>query len=499
MRRFQPPPDARSPNGRKTRWVGIAKSLRDAVATGRLAAGEWLPSTRELAVTFGVHRHTVQLAVDVLVAEGLLETSPRRGVVVAAEPLRPSVGASRRSSRGFGGFKLARGSERLRLTELPSAAAKAIPLHAATPDVSLLPVAELRAAYAQTLRGSRVAALASLDRRGLSALRSEIVRYLRRARALVAEDVIITHGSQEGIALVAQSLIEPGDAVAVEDPGYVPAVEAFRSLGADIVPIAVDAQGIRVDHLAETLAKRRVKLLYVTPNHQFPTTVTLSSPRRAELLALTRRHDVAIIEDDYDHEYHYRGAPQAPLAAWKEAPHVLYVGTLSKLVAPGVRVGFLAGDATVLDAVARRRELTSRGNDGVTQAALAVWMKDGGFERHLRRARRTYAARRDAALQALAEAAERVHFEHLPPDGGLAVWTRWPEHDVASLAERALERGVLVLPEPPLRAARVGHGIRVAFGGVSESDFARGLERLVEAAKTRGAIRRMLPYSAKRG
>jgi GntR family transcriptional regulator/MocR family aminotransferase len=483
MRRFIPAPDSRAPVSQKTRWTGVATSLRHGIASGKLAPGDWLPPMRELARTFGVHRHTVQLAVDVLVAEGLLETSERRGVrVTAAELPRPRVGTTRATGRSFPGFRLVdRGGGR-NGDGLPTVPSSAIALHAGTPDPSLLPLPELRSAYAKVLSAGRGSALATVDARGLPELRAEIVRYLRRARGLVVDDVLVTHGSQDAISLVAQVLIEPGDAVVVEDPGYLPAVNAFRALGAEIVAIPVDAHGIRVDLLEKALAKRRARMLYVTPNHQFPTTATLSSPRRTQLLALSDRHGVPILEDDYDHEYHYRGTPQAPLAAWNGASHVLYVGTMSKLVAPGLRVGFAAGDARVLRAMAKRRETSARGNDGITQAALATWMREGGFERHVRRARRVYSARRDAALATLARAAVEAPFEHSPPDGGLAIWTQWPRHDVVALARRALTQGVAVLPEPPLRVTPAGRGIRLAFGGVSETQFAKGIERLTRAS-----------------
>jgi GntR family transcriptional regulator/MocR family aminotransferase len=483
MRRFVAPPDLRAPRSPRARWGKVASAVREGIASGRLAPGEWLPSVRELGASFGVHRHTVEVAVDVLVAEGLLETFPRRGVRVAPPPALPEAGRLR-SPLLPPRFRLVRGKELLpEETWCPPRGA--IPLHAATPDVSLLPVAELRAAYAEALSRPAALPLANVDGHGLPALRRELVHYLRRARGLVVADVLLTHGSQEGIALVAEVLLSPGDAVGVESPGYRPAHDAFRDLGAELVPVPVDEQGIEVDALADILERKRLRLLYVTPNHQYPTTASLSTPRRAALLALTRRHGVPVLEDDYDHEYHYRGAPQAPLAAWQGAHHVVYVGTLSKLVAPGVRIGFAAGPQAVLDAMVRRRALVTRGNDGVTQAAMGVFMADGGFERHVRRARRSYLARRDAALRVLERERARHRFEVFEPDGGLAIWTAWPDDDVLRLARRALDRGVVVLPEPLLRLDGRGHGIRLAFGGVGEASFGQGIARLIAAARAR--------------
>lgn len=463
----------------------VADSLRKAIESGRLAPGDWLPSTRALGSTFGVHRHTAQLAIDALVAEGLLAVAPRKGAQVAPQIEAPKAPAGSRAGRGFPGFRLRPDPDAERLPQL---APGLIALHAALPDASLLPLPELRAAYADALRPRGGAAhLSALDARGDARLRRELQRYLRRARSLVADDVLLTHGSQEAVALVAQVLVAPGDLVAMEDPGYLPVREMFESLGAEIAPIAVDAQGLRAEDLAALLRRRAVKCVYVTPNHQYPTTVSMSVPRRARLLELTRGHGVPVVEDDYDHEYHYQGVPQAPLASWPGASHVLYVATLSKLVAPAVRLGVLVGDDAVLEAVAHRRRLTSRANDGVTQAALASWMRDGGFERHLRRARRVYAERRDAALGVLESAARKVPFTFDAPAGGLAIWTHWPGHDVLALARRAHGCGVLVLPEAVLSRRPDTRGMRLAFGHLEPARFAQGVRRLVEAAQMKSA------------
>ena len=488
MRGLLLPPENQRTGERKTHWQRIARNLRRSIASGRAAPGEWLPPLRELGRTFGVHRHTVAVAIDVLVAEGLLETVPRRGVRVVAAPLGPSRGRLT-PARAFDA-RLVRGTGRSPAELLAGAPTGTIVLHSAVPDVSLLPRAELRAAYASVFRGAPGRFLEVPDARGFESLRVCVARYLRRARGLVTDDVLLTHGSQEAIALAAEVLLAPGDAVGVEEPGYLPALEVFRELGAELVPLPVDEHGLRVDALQAVLARRSLRLLYVTPNHQYPTTATLSAPRRAELLALTRRHAVPVLEDDYDHEYHYRGTPQAPLAAWDGAEHVVYVGSLSKLVAPGIRCGFATGAPAVVGAMLRRRGLVTRGNDGVTQAALADWMDEGGFERHLRRVRRVYERRRDAALAVLERARRRAAFRYIVPDGGLAVWTLWPEHDVLALARAALVRGVTVLPEPLLRTDAAGSGLRVAFGAVSEPDFARGVERLLAAARSPETFRK---------
>jgi GntR family transcriptional regulator/MocR family aminotransferase len=467
-----------SPNGRKTRWQGAAAALRAQLAAGRFAPDEPLPSTRELARELGLHRHTLMIALDALVAEGLLRVESRRGYFVCPAPAE-LIAPQPSAALDFAGFRLVRGGRAELREALP---APVIRMHAALPDTTLLPLGELRAAYAHVLKKRGSAALGEVAELGLPALRRELTRYVRRARGFVPQTLFVTHGSQEALALAAQVLLRPGDCVLMEEPGYPQAAAMFRALNAKIVPLPVDAQGLRIDALTSALARHTPRLLYTTPNHHYPTTVTLSAPRRAALLQLTSQHNLPIVEDDYDHEYHYRGAPQPPLAA-SGARHVLYVATLSKLVAPSLRVGFACGDPALINAMVRVRGLFVRGQEGVTQSALSDWMSDGGLDRHLRRARRVYAQRRDLALASLARAQAEVPFELTPPNGGLAIWSVWPEHDVSELAERAAARGVWVLPETMTSLKQRGHGLRLAFGAITPAQFEAGVAVLVEEAK----------------
>jgi GntR family transcriptional regulator/MocR family aminotransferase len=477
-----PPPASRRQQPR-TLWAPIAAALRQALGTGSLQPGERLPSTRDLAATHGVHRQTIMVALDALCAEGLLRAEPRRGYRVAEpEAALPAPRPARRSETFH--FRLVSRAGPV----MPAPSGITFPLHQAVPDPTLLPLRELRAAYAHVLARHGTSALDARDAWGNPALRRELRAYLRRARALIPERMLLTNGSQEGISLVARALLGPGDTVAVEDPGYFPAWQVFRATGADVVPVAVDEHGMRIDVLRRLLERRRVRLVYTTPNHQYPTTVTLSAPRRQALLQLTRSHAVPVLEDDYDHEYHFRGVPQPPLAAMASAPHVLYVATLSKLVAPGVRVGMLCGSGPIIEELVEQRQSSIGAGDAVTQAALADWIADGGFERHVRRARRVYAERRDAALTALTRAGARAPVEFSAPDGGLAIWTEWPEHSVADLARRALARGVAVLPGTLTALApnsRGQRGLRLAYGRVSPARFAAAIAILMAEATRR--------------
>ncbi|MGC4087816.1 MAG: PLP-dependent aminotransferase family protein [Polyangiaceae bacterium] len=465
--------------GRRSSSLGIARNLRAALQRGQLQAGEYLPSTRELARDFAVHRHTVLAALNLLVSEGLLDAKPRRGFRVTEEA-RVALPPARRPPSSWHGFRLVREVPQL---VAPPASSVPYPLHSATPDPALAPHVELKSAYAQVLRQKRHELFELGDERGLPAFRDVLGAHLRQHRGLVARDSMVTHGSQDGISLVARALLGPGDVVAVEDPGYSPAWDAFRAVGARIVGVRVDEQGLDIDAFARLLGRRRVRLLYTTPAHQFPTSVTLSASRRRALLALTARYGVPILEDDYDHEYQYVGLPPPPLAAAADAHHVIYVATLSKLIGGGMRLGCVVAGSHLIDALIGLNRIGARGHDPISQAALAAWMSDGGLERHLRRARRAYGARREALRNALApgQALGLVSVE--PSTGGLGLWARWHGIDSLALAERSREAGVLVLPESLLRLRpRVHDGTRIAFSRCPTERLSTAASTLVRIA-----------------
>ena len=195
------------------------------------------------------------------------------------------------------------------------------------------------------------------------------------------------------LALVARALTRPGDAIAVEHPGYRPAWEAFRIAGAEIVPLRVDEHGVDVQALQRVIARRSIRAVYVTPHHQYPTTVTLTVARRLALLQLAAQERFAIIEDDYDHEFHYSGRPVLPLASADAAGLVIYIGTLSKVLAPGLRLGFIVAPGDLIERLVAYRSFVDLQGDPVLESAVAELFEEGLIQRHVRKMRRIYRAR----------------------------------------------------------------------------------------------------------
>jgi GntR family transcriptional regulator / MocR family aminotransferase len=334
----------------------------------------------------------------------------------------------------------------------------------------------------------RPGVLAYGDPRGHPRLREALAAMLQ-ARGLAAgpDDLVVTRGSQMGMALCAKALFGPGDVVAVEAYGYHPAWQAMRANGARLVPVPIDRDGLRVDALAALCEREPVRGVYLTPHHQYPTTVALSAPRRLALLELAARRRFAIVEDDYDHEFQYEGRPILPLASADRAGAVIYVGTLSKVFAPGVRIGYVVAPPAVRERVVAERFYLDRQGDQVTECAVAELFEDGELQRHVRRARRVYHARRDLLVELLtATFGEMLSFE-VPPCG-MALWAQVRSGlDPERWLERARAERVLFQPGRWFHF----HGrplpyLRLGFAGLTEDELRLAVRRLDRARRGLG-------------
>ncbi|MBI5516825.1 MAG: PLP-dependent aminotransferase family protein [Deltaproteobacteria bacterium] len=466
-------------------FLQVARGLMDAIRAGRLRPGDPLPGSRTLAASLGLHRNTVLSAWRELHAEGWLQTHPARGTFVAEDlPLRrhrrlraaPPAGVAERAGYDLGPLAPPGPDE-----ALPRGALALLAGHV---DVGLVPREALSRALRRALRDHGAQALSYGDPQGTLALREALARWVSSRRGLSAgpEHVMITRGSQGGLDLVARTLLGPGDLVAVEHLGYRPAWEAFEAHGATVVPVAVDHHGLRTDLLPGLLRRGSLRAVYVTPHHQYPTTVTLSAPRRMELLAFARAHRVAVLEDDYDHEFHYGARPVLPLASADAHGVVVYVGTLSKLLAPGLRAGFVVAPEPLIARLARARRAVDRQGDQVLELALAELLEDGELERHARRARKVYHARRDAFVEALTGDLGGV-LRVEAPAGGLALWAPVdPSVNVERWAERARALGVLVhTGRRFVFEGRAPDALRLGFAALPEARLREAVRRLARA------------------
>jgi len=461
-------------------FAQIANEIADHIRGGRLARGDVLPGSRTLARELGVDRDTVVAAYTDLEAQGFITTVPRGGTVVADLPrsVRPRRGLARQV-----GFALDPGPPSLVARPAPP---NAIVLAAGVPDLRLVPSELIARAYRRAMRRYPTAALGySVHALGHVRLRSALAHLVRDARgiAATADDVMITRGSQMALDLVVRAIVRPGDAVCVEALGYRPAWAAFERAGARLTGVPVDAGGIDVAALRAICERTKVRLLYVTPHHQYPTTAVLTAGRRVELLALARKHQIAILEDDYDHEFHYEGRPVLPLASMDPDGVVVYIGTLSKILAPGLRLGFVVAPRQLIDRLARERFLVDRQGDQALELAIAELIEDDELGRHTRKMRRIYHARRDALAAALRDQlGDRLVFH--TPTGGIALWAEVaPSIDVDRWCRRALDRGVVFQPGSAFcLAPRRLAAARFGYGASTEAELRLAVRRLAQCA-----------------
>jgi GntR family transcriptional regulator/MocR family aminotransferase len=285
--------------------------------------------------------------------------------------------------------------------------------------------------------------------------------------------------------LLSRVLLRPGDVVAVEDPGYPWAVALFREAGARVVPLPVDGGGLDLAALRALLEARELRALLVTPHHQFPTTSPLAIERRLELLELARRHRFAIIEDDFDHDFHYEGRPILPMASIDTAGVVVYLGSLSKLLAPGLRIGFVVAPRALVTQLRQARYLIDFQNDQVLDHAIAELAEDGELQRHVNRARGIYRQRRDHLVEVLRRELGEV-LELAVPAGGMAIWATAPGVDVDAWARRARAAGLIFRTGGFFFAdGRTHAALRLGFARMDEAELTRAAALLGRSLRRR--------------
>lgn len=461
------------------RFLQIAHAVMEDIRRGRLVPGQRLPGTRTWARSLGVNRNTVIAAVAELEAQGWIQCTPTRGTWVRSE--LPSEVQPPPGHRGLAPLTIPLkpapaflGARRFTFDD------EVLHLSAGAPDPRLFPVELLSRTWRRVVkrRGRRL--LEYGDPAGAPSLRAALARMLSDLRGVPAgpDDVVVTRGSQMALDLLARAVLEPGDVVAVEAYGYRPAWEALRLAGARLLPVPVDGEGLDVDALGRLAARRKLRAVYVTPHHQYPTTVTLAAARRLALLELARRHRFLVIEDDYDHEFHYDGRPVLPLLASDEAGVVASIGTLSKVLAPGLRLGFVVAPAPLAARLARLRAAQDRQGDHPMEACIAELLEEGELQRHVRKMRVVYQGRRDLLVRLLrSRLGDALSFD--VPAGGISLWVRTREPRLDDWLASALRQGVHITPGRAYRIDGVEPGaMRLVFARFNEGELARAVDVL---------------------
>jgi GntR family transcriptional regulator/MocR family aminotransferase len=462
-------------------YLQIAHAIMDGIKRGRLVPGSALPGTRELGQMVGANRKTVQQAYEELVAQGWLTAEPKRGTFVSpALPVVEEVQAPVSHAPASAAFTLRRAAPNLPYTQ-PGRGV--LVFDDGAPDTRLMPAPLVARAWRRALlEASRKSLLGYGDPRGLATLREAVADMLNTDRGLnvTADNICITRGSQMAIYLASRLLVQSGDYAAIETLSYPPAREALAAAGANILAVRLDEQGMCLDDLEQACRRQRIRAVYVTPHHQFPTTVTMPPDRRIKLLALAEEYKFVIVEDDYDHEFHFAHRPVLPLASAQNWERLLYIGSLSKLLSPSLRIGYLVGAEDVITRAGAEIMMIDRQGDPATEAAAAELMRDGVLKSHTRKVLRLYEERRECLAAALGQGlGGRASFS--VPQGGLALWVNFAPGVTLSPAALAAQKiGVT----PGQAFATNGHGTngaRLGFGSMNELELREAVARLARA------------------
>lgn len=464
-------------------YIQVCNNFVSLITNGTLQPSDVLPSSRVLADLIGINRNTVKLAYEELISQGWAESVERKGVFVLSKlpviskPNLPQTDKSNNQQESF--IWTNHFSNSILSTNFQKTGLR---IDDGFPDVRLAPVDQLMREYRSLSRkfyGKNFLKYGSS--KGSEHLRISISNYLSNTRGLVAlpDNILISKGSQMGIYLTAQLLLTIGDTVAVGVSNYGYADDTFKHSGAKLTRIPVDENGMDIDYLENILRKQIIKALYIIPHHHFPTTVTLSMERRLKLLNLAKEYRFAIIEDDYDFDFHYENKPYLPLASIDHNHNVIYIGSISKTFAPALRIGFMCGPPAFINAAASLRELIDKQGDTLLEDAFSVLFNNGEMERHFRKSLKIYKHRRNLFCDIL-ETDFKNDIEFEIPEGGLAVWATFDKKtDLIKMSQNALKDGLHIDNGLFYKNESFDkNAMRIGFASIDEKEIIKAFEIL---------------------
>ncbi|HWB24436.1 MAG TPA: PLP-dependent aminotransferase family protein [Chitinophagaceae bacterium] len=471
-------------------YMQIANSMVSLIRGGIIKPGVLLPSSREMSDILQVHRKTVVAAYEELYVQDWIETQPRKGVMVSQHlpeikprSFRPEKNKhSYMAEAPFAFKRLAPG--------MPVQAGKQnyrLALNDGFPDARIAPLDLLFKEYRRLFNKSTSPILSMQgDKAGSVRLRTAIAGFLSATRGLniTAGNVLLSRGAQMAIYMAAAMLIKPGSTVIVAEPNYLMANMIFEQFGAKLLRVPADTDGIDVDAIERICRKKKPSLLYVIPHHHHPTTVTLSAERRMKLLQLVRDYDFPIIEDDYDYDFHYNHNPILPLASAHHSGNVIYIGSLTKFLAPSIRVGYMAAPENFIQQVAQLKLMIDIRGDSLLEEALASLSNAGHIQRHLKKSVKLYHQRRDMFCGLLEKELTGI-VSFTKPQGGMAVWATFnKKYPLQVIAQRVAEQGLYMSNGSTYNSGNINYNaLRMGFASLNENEMSEVVSIIKKAAK----------------
>ncbi len=471
-------------------YLQIANAIIQEIKRGRVGPGIKLPGTRLLSEMLNIHRKTIVRAFEELDAQGWIEMRPSQGSFTSRQLPEINPRKLLNNSERSNSFPAATGYP-VRVNKLirsPVSPLRHIQGFHDGPDTRLVPSGELAKAYRSVLlKKVNLKYTSYVETAGVTRFRQILSDYLNDSRGLQTtyENIMITRGSAMGLYLIVCVLFSKGDIVIVGDTSYYYADHTFLNAGMQLVRVRVDDCGIDVGAIEKICRKKKIKAVHVTSHHHYPTTVTLSANRRMKLLALAEQFGFVIIEDDYDYDFHYLSSPILPLVSADSGGMVIYIGTLSKTVAPAIRTGYVVAPVNLILELARLRQLVDSQGDPIMELALSDMFEDGSIKRHMKKALHEYRLRRDFVCATLSHLLSDI-IDFKIPDGGLAIWAKFhPSVPLPPLAEKLKARGIilsngLIHNTTPLAL----NSTRIGFGWMTEKESEKAIGILADIIRS---------------
>lgn len=459
-------------DSKKAIYLQITDHIINMIKNGTLKPGDVLPSSRLLAVEMGINRNTVIKSLNILLSEGWLYSEERKGLFISAKlPIlmrhekRLDVPPSKTGDQGKNPI---------------------IIFDSGLPDTQIAPMRELASAYRQIFnRKSRINPMLNRSELGILRFRESVSRMLNQTRGMHTNhtQVCITRGSQMALFLIAHAILDKGDIILVENPGYGPAWETFRHAGAKLVSVAVDEKGIIVEDIKRIVSTQQIKAVYITPHHQYPTTVILSLERRLQLIELSNRYKFTIIEDDYDCDFHFGVRPIAPLSSLDGANDTVYIGTFSKMISESLRIGYLIANEDIIHKVGNLRRIIDLQGDNIMEQAILELIESGVIRKHIRKASKYYLNKRNY-FAALIDKYLSDKVIYKMPEGGLAFWLKLRnKQDITKLNQALKLRGINLVHWTNYSFDNEINGIRLGYASLSENQLEKGIKVLSKVIK----------------
>ncbi len=470
-------------------FLQIANAVIQEMKRGRVGPNIKLPGTRTMAEILQVHRKTIVSAYEELTAQGWIETVPSKGTFTSKKlpEINPRLFISQPTIRysfpqrtGY----IVKVNDRIKT---PSSPSRHITGFHDGPDVRLMPFEQIGRTYKSILaRHVNLKYLSYVETIGVHKFIGILSEYLNSSRGLQTspENIMITRGSQMGLFLVASVLFTKGDSVIVGDTSYYYADATFQTAKVNLVRVRVDDFGIDVDAVEKICKRKKIRAIYITSHHHYPTTVTLIAERRIKLLSLANKFGFIIIEEDYDYDFHYLSSPILPLISADAKGMVVYLGTFSKSLAPAVRTGYVVGPENLILELSRLRQLIDVQGDPIMELTLAEMFQDGEIKRHMKKLLREYHQRRDLFCNLLAQKLSHV-IEFKIPDGGLSVWSKYDKSiSLPKLAEQLKTKGIILSNGLIHNTSPVSlNCTRMGFAWMNEVEMERAVNILAETIK----------------